>query len=499
MTPQTLMGAIRRKQRSSATIYGISATQFTMLSFIHRCCMSTYSHRSVATVLKTKPIKERIKIQGWVKAIRRQKDQTFVDVSDGSSAKNLQVILESSKRPSNLGYHSSICASGLLSHSSHKGQEVELLAEDIKVIDDQNLENYPFKPRTKFPPDYVRQYPHLRARTNFGSLLRIRSQAKLAMHQYFFQEGFICVDTPLITSNDCEGAGEVFTVKVPNAKIISKDDDLEEHFFDRPVFLTVSGQLHLEAMASGLSKVYNFSPTFRAENSQSRRHLSEFWMVEAEEAFLKGLTGFESLMNRVESLVKFSIQYLLDTQEEDLLYYWKQNDFTEKRVQNTISLPFTRLPYSEAMNILTENSSVFQTKPIRGANLGKEHELFLAKHMGNVPVFVTDWPSDTKAFYMCSTEEDSSLVYGLDLLFPDVGEVVGGGLREHDFLTLRKRLERRGLLQSLDWYLQLRQFSGRAPSGGFGLGFERFLLFLLGIHNIKDTVPFPRWGKHCPC
>ncbi|XP_064099115.1 asparaginyl-tRNA synthetase-like [Macrobrachium nipponense] len=453
----------------------------------------------ISKIFKKKPVNERLQLKGWVKALRRHKEFTFIDVNDGSCSRSLQVVLPSEKRPESLGYHSSLFTSGVLRTCSHKGQDIELLAEEIQVIGENNLENYPFKARTKSTPDYVRQHLHLRGRTNFSSLLRVRSQAKMAIHNYFTSEDFINIDTPLLTGNDCEGAGEVFFVETPTSNKENSESSPHAKFFNHPVYLTVSGQLHLEAMVSGLSRVYNFNPAFRAENSQSRRHLSEFWMVEAEEGFLKGSSGFQSLTERVESLIKYTTQYVLDRQEEDIFYCWKQNQDTEKVVRASLQKQFGLLPYSEAIEILKANSHNFKRQPVQGEDLGREHELYLTKHMGNIPVFVIDWPKKIKAFYMCPQEEDPNLVYGLDLLFPNVGEVVGGGLREHNFLALQNRLQEHNLKESLNWYLDLRRFNGRISSGGFGLGFERYLLFLLGTANIKDVIPFPRWSKHCLC
>ncbi|XP_068240081.1 asparaginyl-tRNA synthetase-like [Palaemon carinicauda] len=469
--------------------------RFPLLNLVRQCSNFT----SISKILKRRPLEERFRIKGWVKAIRRHKEFTFLDLNDGSCTQSLQVVVPAEKKPDSLSYHSSLFSSGVLRTCSHKGQDIEFLADEIQVIGENNLKNYPFKARTKSTPDYVRQFLHLRGRTNFSSLLRVRSQAKLAIHNYFTSEEFINIDTPILTSNDCEGAGEVFLVEALKSEEKNSQSSSDGMFFNHPIYLTVSGQLHLETMVSGLCKVYNFSPAFRAENSLSRRHLSEFWMVEAEEAFLKGSEGFECLTERVESLIKSTTQYLLDRQEEDIFYHWKQNQDTETLVRSSLEKDFGHLPYSEAIRILKANSDNFKTQPVDGENLGKEHELFLTKHMGNIPVFVTDWPKKIKAFYMCSKEEDPNLVYGLDLLFPNVGEVAGGGLREHDFFALQNRLREHKLTKSLDWYLDLRKFNGRVPSGGFGLGFERYLLFLLGIHNIKDVIPFPRWTKHCPC
>ncbi|KAG7159996.1 Asparagine--tRNA ligase-like [Homarus americanus] len=357
---------------------------------------------------------------GWVKAIRRQKERTFLDVDDGSCCQKLQVVLPSEKKPPALGFHSSVTVSGILSLSSHKGQEVELVANDVQVIGEPIEETYPFKARKVHPPDYVRQFPHLRARTNsFSSLLRVRSQTKLAIQQYFNSEGFVNIDTPIITVNDCEGGGEVFSVQCLDPDNTGPGKTQDSPYFGQETYLSVSGQLHLEAMVSGLSKVYNFNPAFRAENSQTRRHLAEFWMVEAEEAFLSGTEGLHSLMDRIEGVIKTSMETVIDVQQEDVALYWRNNNKTE--------------------------------------------------------------------------------VLAVDLLLPQVGEVAGGGLREYRVPLLHRRLQQCQLLDKLGWYLDLRRLGGGTPSGGFGFGLERFLQFLLGISNIKDTIPFPRWMNHCLC
>ncbi|XP_042238100.1 probable asparagine--tRNA ligase, mitochondrial isoform X2 [Homarus americanus] len=423
-----------------------------------RCYSSSCRSGRISAILRDKPLHQTIKVNGWVKAIRRQKERTFLDVDDGSCCQKLQVI----------------------------GEPIE--------------ETYPFKARKVHPPDYVRQFPHLRARTNsFSSLLRVRSQTKLAIQQYFNSEGFVNIDTPIITVNDCEGGGEVFSVQCLDPDNTGPGKTQDSPYFGQETYLSVSGQLHLEAMVSGLSKVYNFNPAFRAENSQTRRHLAEFWMVEAEEAFLSGTEGLHSLMDRIEGVIKTSMETVIDVQQEDVALYWRNNNKTEELIKNALNQQFVRLPYCEAMKLLQQHSHLFQTKPSPGSNLGKEHELFLTKHLGDVPVFVSDWPRVTKAFYMCSQEEDPEMVLAVDLLLPQVGEVAGGGLREYRVPLLHRRLQQCQLLDKLGWYLDLRRLGGGTPSGGFGFGLERFLQFLLGISNIKDTIPFPRWMNHCLC
>ncbi|XP_071513711.1 asparaginyl-tRNA synthetase [Panulirus ornatus] len=474
-------------------------TRFGLWSAIRYYSSVSKSSR-ISAILRDKPINQTVNVNGWVKGIRRQKERTFLDVDDGSCSQKLQVVLPSEKRPPALGFHASISASGVVQLSSHKGQDVELIADELQVIGEAIHEEYPFQARKMHPPEYIRQYPHLRARTNsFSSLLRVRSQTKSVIQQYFDNEGFIAIDTPILTTNDCEGGGEAFSVQHLDTSNAEPTDKQGKHFFGQLAHLTVSGQLHLEAMASGLSKVYNFNPAFRAENSQTRRHLAEFWMIEAEEAFLVGKKGLQSLTDTIEKLIKTTIQTVIDLQEGDMTLHWKKNSNTEELINRALLQPFAHLSYSEVMEILLEKNHLFQTKILPKGNLGKEHELFLTWHLGNIPVFVTDWPQETKAFYMCTHDENPEMALAVDLLLPEVGEVAGGGLREYRVHLLRHRLQQLHLLDKLDWYLDLRRLGGGAPSGGFGLGFERLLQFMLGIDNIKDTIPFPRWAKHCQC
>ncbi|CAL4085814.1 unnamed protein product [Meganyctiphanes norvegica] len=470
-----------------------------IFNFASRLRTTIRQSSRISGILQSKTLDDNIQIQGWVKAIRKQKEITFIDVGDGSSHQNLQVIVPTSKLPNGLGFHSCVSAAGILKSSDHPNQEVELIAQQVKLHGATNQTEYPFKARKKHTLDYIRQHVHYRSRTNtFSSLLRVRSQAKYHIQDYFNQEGFHIVDTPILTSNDCEGGSEVFVVQPGPEKSKSSFQSEDKSYFNKPVYLTVSGQLHLEAMASGLSKVYNFNPAFRAENSQSRRHLCEFWMVEAEESFLQGLEGLQALMNRIEDLLKHTMRKIVELQPEDIFFHWKQNPETENLVKLALEQKFLRINYQEAMNILLANNSSFKTKADYGKDLGKEHELFLTQSLGNIPIFVTDWPKDTKAFYMATREDQPNTALGVDLLLPGVGEVAGGGLREYRTAVLEKKLIMLDLQNSLDWYLDLRR-NGCAPSGGFGLGFERFLQFLLGTPNIKDTIPFPRWAKHCSC
>uniref|UniRef100_A0A9L0IFJ8 asparagine--tRNA ligase n=1 Tax=Equus asinus TaxID=9793 RepID=A0A9L0IFJ8_EQUAS len=366
---------------------------------------------------------ERVKVQGWIRSVRSQKEVLFLHINDGSSLESLQVVADSSFDSKELAFGSSVEVQGQLVKSPSKRQNVELKAEKIEVVGNCDAKAFPFKYKERHPLEYLRQYPHLRCRTNvLGSILRVRSEATAAIHSFFKDSGFVHIHTPIITSNDCEGAGELFQVE-PSSKVKVP----EENFFNVPAFLTVSGQLHLEVMSGAFTQVFTFGPTFRAENSQSRRHLAEFYMVEAEISF-------------VESL-------------QDLMQW--------------------------------------------GVDLHTEHEKFLVKHCGNIPVFVVNYPLALKPFYMRDNEDGPQhTVAAVDLLVPGVGELFGGSLREERYHFLEQRLARSGLTEAYQWYLDLRRF-GSVPHGGFGMGFERYLQCILGIDNIKDVIPFPRFTHSC--
>uniref|UniRef100_W5KRZ5 Asparaginyl-tRNA synthetase 2, mitochondrial n=1 Tax=Astyanax mexicanus TaxID=7994 RepID=W5KRZ5_ASTMX len=391
-----------------------------------------------------------IRIQGWVRSVRSQKNNLFLHVSDGSSLQPLQVVASSDLNTRELTFGCAVDIIGSLEKSPSKKQSVELQASHVKVIGECNPVDFPFKIKERHSLEYIRQYPHLRCRTNaFSSLLRIRSEATSAIHSYFRDNGFVQIHTPIITSNDCEGAGELFQVEVKNP-----------HFFSVPSYLTVSGQLHLEVMAGAFPAVYTFGPTFRAENSQSRRHLAEFYMVEAEISFTESL---EDLLKLMEDLLKTSTEHLLSHCAEDVELFHKYVS------------PGHRW----------------------GCDLQTEHEKFLVKHCGDVPVFVTDYPYDLKPFYARDNQDQPQhTAAAVDLLVPIVGELCGGSLREERPELLKTRLAGAGLEETYAWYLQLREF-GSVPHGGFGMGFERYLQCVLGVDNIKDTIPFARSSRSC--
>ncbi|XP_065268278.1 asparaginyl-tRNA synthetase isoform X7 [Emys orbicularis] len=365
--------------------------------------------------------------------------------------------------------------------------EAQEVAGDIKV------QTFPFKPRERQPLEYSRQFPHLRCRTNtLSSLLRVRSEATAAIHSFFKDNGYVHVHTPIITSNDCEGAGELFHVRTSN-KVQEPGEN--SHFFNVPAFLTVSGQLHLEVMAGAFTQVFAFGPTFRAENSQSRRHLAEFYMVEAEMSFTESL---QDVIQVMEDLFKTATSIVLSRCPQDVELFHKYVSPAQKgRLEQMLKNKFITISYTEAVEILKRAPQTFTFQPKWGSDLQTEHEKYLVKHCGEVPVFVVNYPYDLKPFYMRDNEDGPQhTVAAVDLLVPGIGELCGGSLREERLHFLQSRLERLGLADAYQWYLDLRQF-GSAPHGGFGMGFERYLQCILGVDNIKDVMPFPRFPHSC--
>ncbi|XP_018421217.1 PREDICTED: probable asparagine--tRNA ligase, mitochondrial [Nanorana parkeri] len=458
-----------------------------------------YCHRSVTRLSVHEVLtghnedKKKVKIQGWVRSVRAQKEVLFLHVNDGSSLQNLQIVAEPSLKHSSISFGSAVEVSGDLVRSVGAKQSVEVKAEDIRVVGECDTTDFPFKIKERHPPEYVRQFPHLRCRTNtFGSLLRIRSEATAAIHEYFKSNGFIHIHTPIITSNDCEGAGELFQVQAGSKDPAPGEDG---GFFGVPAFLTVSGQLHLEIMSGAFTKVFTFGPTFRAENSQTRRHLAEFYMVEAEISFTESL---EDIMQVMEDLFKRTTSSLLDKCAEDLSLFFKhvspgQKDRSEKLIKNK----FIVMSYTEAIEILRRAPVAFQYSTEWGCDLQTEHEKYLVRHCGDVPVFVINYPYDLKPFYTRDNEDGPQrTASAVDLLVPGIGELFGGSLREERLHILQSRLDRLGLTDTYQWYLDLRKF-GSVPHGGFGMGFERYLQCILGVDNIKDVIPFPRFPYSC--
>lgn len=453
--------------------------------------MHVRKYRSVAIILSsgTSMLGTKTTVKGWVKSVRKLKDIIFADINDGSSVDRLSVVIPKKIKPSSLTWGSSVEICGTLS-SGPKGQ-FELMADDINVVGSCVVaDGYPFQPRKSYPPDYIRQHLHLRSRTNnFAAVLRVRNAAAMAAHKFFQSNHFINTHTPILTSNDCEGAGELFRVQPESTEVIksmsSGNQNPEEVFFDSKTFLTVSSQLHLESLAHGLGNVYTLGPVFRAENSKSRLHLAEFYMLEAELAFCRTIS---QLQNIIEGLIKHIFKSVLNECEQELhfLHGSKSLNF------GWVDKEFITLRYDEAVRLLQNNPDVCSNPPALNGQLTKDHEFALVRLSSGIPTFVIDWPKDNKPFYMKGCKHDPTKVDALDLLAPITGEIVGGSLREDNYEILKAKLPS----EQLNWYLDLRKF-GNIPTGGFGLGFERLLQILCGVQNIKDTIPFPRWPHNC--
>ncbi|XP_065268269.1 asparaginyl-tRNA synthetase isoform X6 [Emys orbicularis] len=401
----------------------------------------------VCEALEAQEVAGDIKVQGWVRSVRSQKEVLFLHINDGSSLESLQVVADPTLEHRDLTFGSAVEVQGKLVKSLHRMQNVELKAENIRVVGPCDTLTFPFKPRERQPLEYSRQFPHLRCRTNtLSSLLRVRSEATAAIHSFFKDNGYVHVHTPIITSNDCEGAGELFHVRTSN-KVQEPGEN--SHFFNVPAFLTVSGQLHLEVMAGAFTQVFAFGPTFRAENSQSRRHLAEFYMVEAEMSFTESL---QDVIQVMEDLFKTATSIVLSRCPQDVELFHKYVSPAQKgRLEQMLKNKFITISYTEAVEILKRAPQTFTFQP---------------------------------------------KVAAVDLLVPGIGELCGGSLREERLHFLQSRLERLGLADAYQWYLDLRQF-GSAPHGGFGMGFERYLQCILGVDNIKDVMPFPRFPHSC--
>ncbi|NXB09940.1 SYNM protein, partial [Cnemophilus loriae] len=434
-----------------------------------------------------------VRVQGWVRSVRSQKEVLFLHINDGSSLESLQVVADPSLEKRDLTFGSAVEVQGKLVKSPHRMQNMELQAETIRVVGPCDIWAFPLKMKERHPLEYVRQFPHLRCRSNtLGALLRIRSEATAGIHSFFQDNGYVHIHTPIITSNDCEGAGELFQIETSSE---AKESAEKTHFFNVPAFLTVSGQLHLEVMAGAFTHVFTFGPTFRAENSQSRRHLAEFYMVEAELSFTKSL---QDIMQVMEDLFKTVTSTVLSKCPRDVeLFHTYISPAQKSDITHKLFSSSCRISYSEAVEILKQAPQTFTFKPEWGCDLQTEHEKYLVKHCGEVPVFVVNYPYDLKPFYMRDNEDGPQhTVAAVDLLVPGVGELCGGSLREERLPFLESRLQRLGLTDAYQWYLDLRKF-GSVPHGGFGMGFERYLQYILGVDNIKDVIPFPRFSHSC--
>jgi asparaginyl-tRNA synthetase len=439
-----------------------------------------------------------ITVKGWVRTRREQKEFSFIEVNDGSSMAGLQVVVnqdvpgyaETIKR-ANTG--ASVEVSGVLVESPAKGQRVELKADSITVYGEADPETYPLqKKRHSF--EFLRDIAHLRARTNtLGAVFRVRNAAATAIHQFFQERGFIWVHTPIISASDCEGAGEMFTVTGFNLKDVpltedKKQIDFSQDFFGKQAFLTVSGQLEAEIMAMAFSNVYTFGPTFRAENSNTSRHLAEFWMVEPEMAFC----DLEGDMDLAEAFLKHIFKFVLEQCPEDIEFFNQRIDNSVLATgDNIINSEFARVSYTEAIALLEKSGKTFAYPVEWGLDMQSEHERYLAEEHFKKPTIVTDYPAHIKAFYM-RLNDDGKTVRAMDILAPKIGEIIGGSQREERLDVLEKRIQEVGLDPApYWWYLDLRRF-GTVPHAGFGLGFERLVQFMTGMGNIRDVIPFPR-------
>jgi asparaginyl-tRNA synthetase len=470
----------------------------------------------IKAVLATGAVGSEIEVKGWVRTFRNNQ---FISLNDGSTIHNLQVVVDFNQTDEALLKRittgAAISVTGVLKESQGSGQKVELVAQQIEILGDSDPEKYPIQPK-KHSLEFLRENAHLRFRTQlFSAVFRVRHHLAMAIHKYFDEKGFFYLHAPIITASDAEGAGEMFQVtNLDINKLPRADDgqiDYQEDFFGKKTSLSVSGQLQAELAAMGLGKVYTFGPTFRAENSNTARHLAEFWMIEPEVAFM----DIHGDMDLAEGLLKFCIQYALDHCADDLQFLHERLEQEEKqkpqqerspmplidKLKFCVENEYQRLTYTEAIDILKNSPPNKKGKfqfPITGfgADLQSEHERYLVEKHFEKPVILIDYPKEIKAFYM-RVNEDNKTVAAMDILFPGIGEMVGGSQREERLEVLLKKMEEFDIPQhEMDWYLDTRRF-GTNPHAGFGLGFERLVMFVTGMSNIRDVIPFARSPRNC--
>ena len=449
------------------------------------------------------PAGQEVLAKGWVRTKRGNKEIAFIALNDGSTIKNIQIVVD--KTPETEGVLARISTgacigvTGTLVESIGSGQAVEIKASGIEIYGECDPVRYPLQKKdTSF--EYLRTVAHLRPRTNtFGAVYRLRSQMAYAIHQYFHDKGFVYLNTPLITESDAEGAGQMFQVTTLDLGNVPKNKknlpDYKQDFFGKMTSLTVSGQLEGELGATAVGEIYTFGPTFRAENSNTPRHLAEFWMIEPEMAFY----DIKDNMDLAEDFIKSLVKYALDNCRDDIQFLNDRYDDTLiARLEGVIDTEFVRLPYGEGIEILKAAIAAghkFEYPVDWGTDLQSEHERYLVEEHFKRPVILTDYPKDIKAFYM-KQNEDGKTVRAMDVLFPKIGEIIGGSEREADLQKLENRIDELHMKRdNLEWYLDTRRF-GSCPHSGFGLGFERLLLFITGMQNIRDVIPFPRTPKN---
>ena len=448
---------------------------------------------------KEQYIDKTVKVAGWIRTSRMSKNFGFIELNDGSFFKNMQIVidekLENFKEIGKLPISTSLLIEGTLVATQNAKQPVEIQATKI-VVEGESDNSYPLQ-KKRHTVEYLRTIAHLRPRSNlFSAAFRVRSVAAYAIHKFFQDRNFVYAHSPIITGSDCEGAGEMFRITTLDLNDVPKTEDgkvdYSQDFFGKEANLTVSGQLNAEIMALAFRNVYTFGPTFRAENSYTGRHASEFWMIEPEIAF----ADLEDNMELAEDMIKYIINYVLEQCPEEMEFF---NSFVDKglleRLNNIVNSEFTKITYTKAIELLLESGQKFEYPVEWGCDLQTEHERYITEQIFNAPVFVTDYPKEIKAFYM-RMNEDGKTVRAMDLLVPGVGEIIGGSQREERYDVLLDRIHECGLNEEdYWWYLELRKY-GTATHSGFGLGFERIIMYLTGISNIRDVIPFPRTPKN---
>ncbi|GMO50198.1 MAG: asparagine--tRNA ligase [Termitinemataceae bacterium] len=453
----------------------------------------------IKEILKQEPSEKEIIVQAWVRTKRDMKNLCFVELNDGSAFRSIQCTFDrgsglteetlAALKDVTTGASVKVC--GKLIASPASGQKVEIAASSIMVLGKAPVDTYPLQ-KKNHSPEFLREIAHLRARTNtFGAVARVRSRLSFAVHTYFQDRGFQYVHTPIITASDAEGAGAMFQVTTFNLDELAKSGKAPDYtgdFFGKKSFLTVSGQLEGETYATALSRIYTFGPTFRAENSNTARHLAEFWMIEPEIAF----ADLNDLAECAEEFIKYLFNDVLQNCADDLNFFDARiQKGTIENLQHVLSSNFTLMPYTDAIRELEKHKDKFEFCPFWGCDLQSEHEKFLTEHVARGPLIVTDYPKDIKAFYM-KVNDDGKTVRAMDVLVPRLGEIIGGSQREEDLSKLEHRIKSMGMdCENYSWYLDLRRF-GTVPHSGFGMGFERLVQYVTGMANIRDVIPYPR-------
>ena len=437
-----------------------------------------------------------VTLQGWVRNHRKQKEFGFIDFYDGTCFESVQLIYDNQlndfEEIQKIRVGSAISVTGMVEESPAKGQKFEIKVKQLELLGD-SAEDFPIQPK-RHTREFLREVSYLRPRTKlFQAVYRVRSIAAMAIHTYFQEHGYVYFHAPLITASDCEGAGQMFQVTTLDLNRVNGKPDYDKDFFGKKVGLTVTGQLEAEAFAMAYKKVYTFGPTFRAEESHTKTHASEFWMIEPEIAFC----DLNQLMNIEEEMLKYVISYCLEHAKSEFDFF---NQFVEKgikeKLQAVVDSKFVRATHHEVIQILKNAPVKFENEPQEGEDLATEHEKYLTEVYYKAPVFITDWPKDIKAFYM-RINDDQKTVAAVDLLVPGAGELMGGSQREERYERLIGRMDELNMKkEGLDWYLNLRKYGGCVHSG-FGMGFERLLIYLTGVENIRDVLPFPRTPGNC--